>query len=206
MTIETGNTDTETKSTETIQTETGQTETQDTTITGGATSSTQTEETTAESQGAPEAYDFTESIPEGGELSETEANSFGEVCRELNLTNEQANKLAQYGFGYAGRIGEAAQTMRAEEVKQWGETAKQELGTDFDKTVQLCGVGVEAMERNYPGIRNALNETGAGNRIEIIKAFADMGRMMQEDPGAVGSRSKTADTNSYPNTDWDQYK
>lgn len=43
-------------------------------------------------------YDFTGSLPEGYELDENTSNAFGDICRGMNLNNDQANQLAAYGF------------------------------------------------------------------------------------------------------------
>lgn len=176
------------------------------TLAGGAGEpGTQTEPAT-ESQGAPENYDFTSSLPEGGELDEEIATSFGELCRGMNLTNEQANQMASYGYQYAETIRNAMEEERVNEVKAWGDTARKELGADFDKTVALCGTGVEHISRTIPNIRQVLNETGAGNRIEIIKVFATLGKLLKEDGGVGGNGVGGANDNPYPNTNFDKYR
>lgn len=157
--------------------------------------------------GAPESYDFTGSLPEGMELDEKEVGDFGALCRELNLTNEQANKLAAYGFGYAQRGFDAYNTQREAEITGWGDEAKKELGSKYNETLSLAGVGIEALEKTVPGIREALNVTGAGNRIEFIHAFAMLGKLVQEDPGKgnAGNAVKDIFAQRYPNTDFSKY-
>lgn len=160
--------------------------------------------------GAPEKYDFTESL-KGMALDEEEANAFSELAREMNLTNEQANKMASYGFDFASKVLGAMEAQRNAEIEGWGAAAKQALGADFDKTVQLCGVGVEALEKTMPGIREALNITGAGNRVEIIQAFAELGKYLQQDPGKDANGGPAPKDNNdpasrYPNTDFNRYK
>nr|DAR57248.1 MAG TPA: putative protease [Caudoviricetes sp.] len=180
--------------------------TEPSTLAGGAgETGTQTESAT-EPQGAPESYDFTSSLPEGGELDEEIATSFGELCRGMNLTNEQANQMASYGYQYAETIRNAMEEERVNEVKAWGDTARKELGADFDKTVALCGTGVEHVSRTIPNIRQVLNETGAGNRIEIIKVFATLGKLLKEDGGVGGNGVGGSNDNPYPNTNFDKYR
>ncbi len=176
------------------------------TLAGGAGEPGTQAEPQAEPQGAPENYDFTSSLPEGGELDEEIATSFGELCRGMNLTNEQANQMASYGYQYAETIRNAMEEERVNEVKTWGDTARKELGADFDKTVALCGTGVEHIARTIPNIRQVLNETGAGNRIEIIKVFATLGKLLKEDGGVGGNGVGAAVDNPYPNTNFDKYR
>lgn len=202
---ETG-TQTESTTETTTQVATATEHTEPSTLAGGAGEpGTQTEPAT-EPQGAPESYDFTSSLPEGGELDEEIATSFGELCRGMNLTNEQANQMASYGYQYAETIRNAIEEERVNEVKAWGDTARKELGADFDKTVALCGTGVEHISRTIPNIRQVLNETGAGNRIEIIKVFATLGKLLKEDGGVGGSGVGATNDNPYPNTNFDKYR
>lgn len=202
---ETG-TQTESTTETTTQVATATEHTEPSTLAGGAGEpGTQTEPAT-EPQGAPENYDFTSSLPEGGELDEKIATSFGELCRGMNLTNEQANQMASYGYQYAETIRNAIEEERVNEVKAWGDTARKELGADFDKTVALCGTGVEHISRTIPNIRQVLNETGAGNRIEIIKVFATLGKLLKEDGGVGGNSVGGVNDNPYPNTNFDKYR
>lgn len=200
------NTETGTQTESTTQVGSTTEPTKSSTLAGGAgETGTQTEPAT-EPQGAPENYDFTSSLPEGGELDEEIATSFGKLCRGMNLTNEQANQMASYGYQYAETIRNAMEEERVNEVKAWGDTARKELGADFDKTVALCGTGVEHVSRTIPNIRQVLNETGAGNRIEIIKVFATLGKLLKEDGGVGGNGVGGSNDNPYPNTNFDKYR
>lgn len=157
--------------------------------------------------GAPEAYDFSQSLPDGATLDETVSREFGDICRGMNLTNEQANQMAQYGYQFANRVMEQKEAQRAETIKSWGEDARRQLGNAFDSTMAECGAGVQFMERSVPNIRQILNETGAGNRIEFIRVFSALGRAISEDHGTTaGSGSHAKNDNPYPNTDFSKYK
>ena len=157
--------------------------------------------------GAPEAYDFSQSLPDGATLDETVSKEFGDICRGMNLTNEQANQMAQYGYQFANRVMEQKEAQRAETIKSWGDDARRQLGNTFDSTMAECGAGVQFMERSVPNIRQILNETGAGNRIEFIRVFSALGRAISEDHGTTaGSGSHAKNDNPYPNTDFSKYK
>ena len=153
----------------------------------------------------PEAYDFKASIPEGVEVDEALTKDFSEVARSMNLTNEQANTMAQFGFKYGEQIANAVREQYSAEVSKWGEAAKAEMGANFEKVMSTAGAGIEAVEKVVPGIRQALNETGAGNRIEVIKAFEMLGQLVQADPGKMVNAGGTVDqpkgaTTWYPNS------
>ena len=172
------------------------------TMLGGNGTAAPTEEAKPE---VPEAYDFKASIPEGVEVDEALTKDFSEVARSMNLTNEQANTMAQFGFKYGEQIANAVREQYSAEVSKWGEAAKAEMGANFEKVMSTAGAGIEAVEKVVPGIRQALNETGAGNRIEVIKAFEMLGQLVQADPGKMVNAGGTVDqpkgaTTWYPNS------
>ena len=155
--------------------------------------------------GAPEQYDFKATIPEGVDVDETITKEFSDIARGMNLTNEQANQMAAYGIKYGQTIADAVKAQYNAEVQTWGEQAKAELGANLEKTLSTAGAGIEAAERQIPGLRQALNETGAGNRIEIIRLCEMLGHLVQADPGKLvnvtgGGAAPTPAPTWYPNS------
>ena len=158
-----------------------------------------------EAQGAPEAYDFSGVVPEGMMYDEAQAASFAQVARECSLTQEQAGKIAAYGMRYMQDGVAAAQEAAVQQVADWGRAAKEALGAEFPAVTSRAAVGLEAAERTIPGVRQALNETGAGNRIELIRAFALLGELVGEDTERLaGGRSPGAES-IYAQTDFSKY-
>ena len=134
---------------------------------------------------APEQYDFKATIPEGVDMDEQVTKDFSERARSMNMTNDQANKGAAFGIKYGQQIAEAVRSQYTQQVADWGNAAKAELGANMDKTLQVAGAGIEAAEKTIPGLRQALNETGAGNRIEIIRLCEMLGHLTMADPGKL---------------------
>ena len=169
---------------------------------GNGTTAEQTPQETP--AGAPEQYDFKATIPEGVEMDEAITKEYSEIARGMNLTNEQANQVAAFGIKYGQQIADAVRSQYNAEVKAWGEAAKAEMGAKFESTMSTAGAGIEAVEKVVPGIRKALNETGAGNRIEIIRAFEMLGQLVQADPGkmvnAGGAVPQAKPQTWYPNS------
>ncbi len=161
------------------------------TMLGGKGSTEQTAPEQNTPAGAPEAYDFTATIPEGT-ADEELTKSFSEVARGMNMTNEQANTMAAFGIKYGEQIAQAVHDQYNAEVTKWGEAAKAEMGAEFNNVMSTAGAGIEAVEKVVPGIRAALNETGAGNRIEVIRAFEMLGQLVQADPGKIVNAGGTA--------------
>jgi len=151
------------------------------------------------------AWDFKDVVPEGMAYDEAAAAAFTSVAKEAGLTGSQAQTLAGYGMKFAQEGMVAMARARAEEVHGWAVSAKTELGAQFDSTVHAAGTGIEAVEKVIPGLRQALDETGAGNRIELIRAFALIGNLVGEDNfRGFGSAAGTKST-LYPNTDFSKY-
>ena len=180
------------------------------TMLGGTGTATQQSEP-QQTQEAPKevVYDFKESIPEGVELDEVLTKDYTDLAKSMNMTNEQANKMAQFGFKYAEQVANAAREQYVTEynakVTKWGESAKAEMGANFDKVMSTAGAGIEAVEKVVPGIRQALNETGAGNRIEVIRMCEMLGQLVMADPGkmvnAVGTNAAPTKAQTwYPNS------
>lgn len=161
-----------------------------------------------ENPAEPVVYDFRESIPEGMELDETTSNEFSEIARGLNLDNAQANQLASYGMAYTQRMMQALENQQAEQQKAWADETRQALGAKFNEEIGFVGTALDKLEPLVPGLRQALNIGGIGNRVEIVKALAQVGRMVAEDNGhAATDTSGAAPSGSrYPNTNFNDYK
>lgn len=157
--------------------------------------------------GAPDTYDFTPSLPEGMELDQDTANSFGELVRGMNLTNDQANELAKFGYEWAGKVGEAYQKAQQEEADANAAQAMKELGKDFEPTVARAGVLMNYLERQIPDIRDSFAGSAVFSSLPMLKAFALLGDLISEDGGIkTNTAAATKEDNPYPNTDWESLK
>lgn len=154
----------------------------------------------------PETYDFKSIVPEGMAYDEQQAAAFSAVARDMKLSGEQAQKLAAYGMNYAGQVAAAAEQQRVEEINSWAEESRKELGIDFDHVMQQAAAGLEAVEKAVPNIRSALNYTGAGNRIEMIRMLSFIGELTREDSfRGFGANSGTVPSRLYGKTNFGLY-
>lgn len=159
----------------------------------------------------PVTYDFSGvQMPEGYALSEEESKQFVDVIKDMGLNNEQAGALVKYGTEYGKRLVDAVVKEHDDMIKEWGEKAKTELGADLQKHLSYAAVARD----KFPGLKEALDESGAGNRVEVIKAMAKLGEYLSSDPGMVPN-AETQRTNVdpmndaktlYPNTDFSKYR
>lgn len=164
-----------------------------------------TENSGASDSGALDSYDFSKALPDGETLDEATSKDFGEICRGLNLTNEEANQVAGYGFQWAQRLIQNVADSREREIDSWATETKESLGANFDKTMNEYGAGLSYIEKTSPNIRQILNQTGAGNRVEVVKAIAELGRLVSEDKGVGGSGAGNSGGALYPNTNFENY-
>ena len=176
------------------------------TILGAAPKSDGAQEQNGASGQVPAAYDFRSIVPEGMEYDEASAKEFGELAKAANLSQEQAGKIAEYGMQYMQKGVAAVQTAIAQQREGWADEARTALGNQFDATVARAAGAIDRLSTKVPGLRDMLNETGAGNRTEMIQLLAAVGSLIGEDDGHSGGLNGSGDKTIYNNTDFSLYK
>ncbi|HHI3922224.1 TPA: peptidase [Klebsiella pneumoniae] len=139
-------------------------------------------------EGAPEKYEFT--AAEGVDLDTEALKDFEPVARELNLTNEQAQKLVDaYPKILAGVQQRQAEAWQAQ-TEEWAATVKADKEIGGDKLTANLGVAQRALDTfGTPELKEYLNGTGLGNHPELVKAFIKVGQAMSEDGMVTGKES-----------------
>ncbi|GAL57161.1 hypothetical protein EV102420_06_00350 [Pseudescherichia vulneris NBRC 102420] len=140
-------------------------------------------------EGAPEKYEF--KAAEGQELDATALEQFEPIARELNLTNEQAQKMVDL---YGTQILPMVQKQQAEAwqktTEQWAADVKADKEIGGDKLTANIGVAQRALETfGTPDLKEYLNASGLGNHPELIKVFVKVGKAMSEDGMVTGKES-----------------
>lgn len=135
--------------------------------------------------GAPEKYEL--ALPDGMVLDETMFAQAEPVLRELNLTNEQASKLASVIAAHRASEVEA----HVQQVQEWGKQAAADAeigGKAFPENVELARSALAA--HGTPELKALLDSTGLGNHPEVIRFFTRVGRTVPKEDGvARGERS-----------------
>ena len=159
----------------------------------------------AKPSGIPDSYDFKGVVPAGMDYDETSAAAFSEVAKEAGLSQEQAGAIAAYGMQYMQQgVDAAMQAIHATQAA-WAEETRKELGGAFAGTVAKAAAARDVLAQKVPGFTAMLNETGAGNRVEMIRLMAAVGELIGEDGGdrtGGGGMEKSI----YPNTDFKKYR
>ena len=131
--------------------------------------------------GAPEAYtEFT--LPEEVTLDAALLEAATPVFKDLNLTQEQAQKLIDFQAAQV-QAAEVAQVESFNALKEdWVTQAKadKEFGGDaFDENVKLAGAAVNTF--GTPEFKQLLNDYGIGNHPEMIRLMVKIGKLTKED-------------------------
>jgi hypothetical protein len=143
---------------------------------------------------APAEYaEFT--LPEGTTLDEQSATEFKGLAKELDLTQEQAQKLLDFGGGKIRAQVEAPYKLWAETQTKWQAEVKADPeigGTKYESSIAAASQVFVPGESNpfvkdakeATALKEALNMTGAGNNPAIVKMFVKMGNLLKE-PGSL---------------------
>lgn len=174
----------------------------------------QTTDPAPAAEAAPETYDYSGALHEifgdNAEMDDNVSTQLTDLLHGLGATQDQAAAAARFGMTYARDAAQAAaqqvQDDYVQEIKSWGDTARQELGGKFDETVAAACTTRNYLEQKVPGFTKMLNQTGAGNHVAMIKAMALMASLVGEDPGHSGSNAAGAGGGSlYDHTDFSKY-
>ncbi|ELG5718325.1 peptidase [Escherichia coli] len=138
-------------------------------------------------EGAPEKYEFKPA--EGQELDTAALEQFEPIARELNLTNEQAQKMVDL---YGTKIMPMVQQQQAEAwqktTEQWAADVKADKEIGGDKLTANLSAAQRALDQfGTPELKEYLNATGLGNHPDLVKTFVKIGKAMSEDGMVDGS-------------------
>ncbi|CAB4165241.1 putative protease [uncultured Caudovirales phage] len=141
--------------------------------------------------GAPEKYEaFT--VPEGVTLDDAARTNLETFAKDLNLTQEQAQKLLDRDLAAAASSSEALQANFQSTVAQWVEAAKTDPvigGAEFDKNLGVAKAGMDRFATD--DMKALLRETNFGNHPTVIKHFHALGKLLEQDKFVQGQKAPT---------------
>lgn len=141
--------------------------------------------------GAPDKYEF--KAAEGQTFAEPVIGAFSEVAKELNLPQDQAQKVLDKMVPVlAAHQLEQVQAVREE----WAGASKADAEFGGDKLPESLGLAKKAMEQfATPALRTLLDDSGFGNHPEVIRMFFRVGKAVGDDgfvKGGAGVAKKSA--------------
>jgi hypothetical protein len=136
----------------------------------------------ADAAGKPDAAPAIEyepfSLPEGLAIDEEMLGEFKATAKELGLTQEGAQKLADLQAKSFTKQQEAM----AATVSQWTEQSKSDKEFGGPALTENLGVAKKALETfATPELRELLNKSGLGNHPEVIRTFYRVGKQISQD-------------------------
>ncbi|THE51710.1 peptidase [Citrobacter freundii] len=140
-------------------------------------------------EGAPEKYEFKPA--EGQELDAAVLEQFEPIARELNLTNEQAQKMVDlYGTKIMPMVQQQQVEAWQKTTEQWAADVKADKEIGGDKLTSNLSAAQRALAQfGTPELKEYLEGTGLGNHPEFVKAFVKVGKAMSEDGMVTGKES-----------------
>lgn len=134
-----------------------------------------------EAAALPEKYELTP--PEGFEIDDAVLAEADPVFRELNLTNDQANKLMPLAGKFAERLFAAQNDAFAAQASDWAKAAKADSeigGRNWKETETLVAKALDKLGAPKE-FRDLLDSTKLGNHPEMIRMFRRVGAAISED-------------------------
>jgi hypothetical protein len=149
-------------------------------------------------QGAPEKYEF--KAPEGKDIDAEIIGNFSEIAKELNLTQDAAQKLVE---SMGPKIAER-QLAQVEAIRnEWAQQSQVDKEFGGDKLNENMAVAKKALDSfGTPELRTLLVQSGLGNNPEVIRFMFRAGKAISEDtfvgssPGAGGKPTGPQDFNA----------
>lgn len=150
----------------------------------------QTETRTDLSQDPP-SYNVT--LPEGFNCTPETLEAFKTLAREINLTEEQAQKLVDYESSLAVRADADMQEEKRRTLERWAQQTRTLYGAKLEEELSFALRAADTF--GGPDFRALLEETGLGNHPVIIRTLSGVGKSIGEDafPGGkpAAPRDKT---------------
>ena len=141
-------------------------------------------EAKAEVKAAPEKYEF--KVPEGKQFDAEVLTTYSEVARELNLSQEAAQRVLD---AMAPKMAER-QMAQIEAIRTgWADSSKGDKEFGGEKLSENLSVAKKALDAfGTTELRSLLNESGLGNHPEVIRFMFRAGKAISEDRMVTGTK------------------
>ena len=121
-------------------------------------------------------------LPEGVTVDADSLKPATELFAETGLSQDQAQKFIDLAMARETAAAHKSVQAFVDLQNQWVSEIKADPDIGGDRLKNSLASANRAIDRlNVPGLREALNFTGAGNHPAIVKAFVRLGQMIAED-------------------------
>lgn len=157
--------------------------------------------------GAPENYDFKNlKLPEGVEYNEEYGNKFGEVAKELNLSQKSVDKLVNVYIdilkSQTANVPEALKEIKKQQVEadvaEWDKMLNQdaEIGNGNKDKIEAymakANEGYKAFATD--GLQDIFKQKGLNHHPEVIKLFYKLSDLTGDDKILTGGKAVKEET------------
>jgi len=141
----------------------------------------------------PENYEI--KLEEGMEIDQALLEAFTPVFKELGMTNESVQKLAETFAPWVQKRDEDARQLVVKEYKDmvegWKNETIKQLGADNQKQLAIAAKARDKFATKE--FIEMVNETGVGNHPEMVKFLIRIGKTISEDSFKDGTPSQKPD-------------
>ncbi len=137
-------------------------------------------------------------------MNDAELATFLPMAKDLDLTQEQAQKLVALDAQQKIAGQQAREQETADMMDEWRDTTRNDAelgGANLQQTLAHTSTFLNKFAS--PALRQLLDDSGVGNHIEAIRLFSAAGKAMGEDGviqgGVVNPTKKTHEQLLYPN-------
>ena len=135
---------------------------------------------------APESYEsFT--VPEGFETDDESVEQFSSMAKELDLSQEQAQKLLNKQAELNADMKAQAETARVQREQSWVDELKADAvvgGKNLPETVERANRTLRNL--GSPELISLIKENGYGNNPAVVKFMANIDKKLGEDSMVEG--------------------
>jgi hypothetical protein len=143
-----------------------------------------------EAEAARPGYDAFK-LPEGVSFDAEQLAPATELFAESGLSQEQAQKFIDLAMARESAAQHRGVQAFVDLQNQWVSEIKADPDIGGDRLKASLSSAARAIDRlNVPGLREALNFTGAGNHPAVVKAFVRLGQMISEDRFRPGQSAR----------------
>ncbi len=146
--------------------------------------------------------DFT--MPEGVVLDAQASGDLKTLAKELGLSQENAQRVADLGAQVLQRTSQAQADLVAKARNDWAEQARADKEVGGDKQADSQAASKRALDKfGTPALVQMLDESGLGNHPEVLRLLARVGGAVSEDvpvSGVANAAPTQSARDLYPNS------
>lgn len=134
---------------------------------------------------APEKYEF--KAPEGVTLDADVLGEFEGIARELKLSQEDAQKVADLGAKLSQKYAAAQEKAIEDASSAWVAAVNADKEIGGEKLTENLAIAQKALNAfGSPELSKLLNESRMGNHPEVIRLMVKVGKAISEDRMVTG--------------------